>query len=342
MAIGMLYGTTLLPQAFEFWSKYLKLLIIPIIIGLAPDEKLKRMALNAALSALVLSVLLSYARFFGLIQPYSDPNQAYIGFQNRITFGLYTSIASYIFAYRALNSSIKNWKIIYTIFFLLTAINTLAINNGRTGYVIFFALTALFLYRNVRAKWRLAALGIAIPSIAVILLASPVARDRIERSITNTETILHNTPAEQSSIVIRWQFLKNSIDIIQNAPLFGHGTGSFESQYAKRIAGTAQVGSSNPHNDYLLILSQLGLFGLIFEVALIAVIYKRARSAIAEFQEWAYASLLAFILFSGLNSTLLDAGEGRFFLILFAIIFSSPENEAKKHSATPNTLPKHE
>jgi O-antigen ligase len=140
---------------------------------------------------------------------------------------------------------------------------------------------------------------------------------------------------EQSSIVIRWQFLKNSIDIIRSAPFFGHGTGSFENQYEKRIIGTDQVGSSNPHNDYLLILSQLGLFGLFFEIFFIASIYRKSRLMNNESQEWAYALLVAFILYSGLNSTLLDAGEGRFFVVLLAIVLQHSAGYVIKNGRPP-------
>ena len=342
LAIGMLYGATPLSQAFEFWTKYLKLLAIPIIIGLAPDERLKRLALNAALAALILSVLVSYARYIGMIPPYVDPNQAYIGFQNRITFGLYTSIASYIFAYRAIKHSSKNWKIVYLILFLSTSFNTLAVNNGRTGYVIFFALTAMFLYRNIQPRWRLPSAGVTLIAIAALLLTSPISRERIERSISNAETIQKNAPVEQSSIVIRWQFLKNSVDIVRSAPFFGHGTGSFESQYEKRIVGTTQVGSSNPHNDYLLILSQLGIFGLFFEIFFISSIYIKSRLMNNESQEWAYALLVSFILYSGLNSTLLDAGEGRFFVVLLAIVLQYSAGNAIINDAHQKTHSEHD
>jgi O-antigen ligase len=328
LAIGMLYGSTPLSQAFEFWTKYLKLLVVPIIIALAPNEKLKRLAINLALGAVTLSVLVSYIRYLGFLPPYSDPNQAYIGFQNRITFGLYTSVASYVFAYRAIKLKEPRWRIFYSILFFIFAYNTLAINNGRTGYVIFFALTALFIFRNIPARLKLASLGIALIAIAATLLTSPVSRDRLERSVSNVETLQTNKPVADSSIVIRWQFFKNSLSIIQDAPLIGHGTGSFENQYEKRISGSAQVGSSNPHNDYLLIASQLGFIGLTLEFLLIASIAFSIGAIKNEDKEVIYALIISFILYSGLNSTLLDAGEGRYFLILFSIIISSSKGVA--------------
>ena len=332
LAVGMLYGKTNLHQAFEFWGKYLKLLALPLIIGLAPSQKWRNFALNSALAAISLSVLVSYMRYLGVIHPFIDPNQAYIGFQNRITFGLYTSIASYIFAYRAIKSKSANFRIYYIILFIFMAYNTLAINNGRTGYVILFSLTALFLFRHTKKSWRLPSLAAAIFVITVILLASPISRDRLERTITNAQTLQGKSPTEESSIVIRWQFLKNSLAIIESAPIVGHGTGSFESQYAYQIVGTNQVGSSNPHNDYLLIVAQLGIVGLLAEFFLIFALHRAAQDLAPDKKEWAYALLLAFVLYSALNSTLLNAGEGRFFLILFGIILLPAANQPHAES----------
>jgi len=325
LAFGMLYGNTPISQAFEFWTKYLKLLAVPLIIGLAPNEKTRRLAINAALVGVMASVMVSYGRFIGLIDPFTDPNQANIGFQNRITLGLYTSFASYIFAYRALKSRKKNFKLAYAILFILASFNTLAINNGRTGYIIFLALTILFLYRNVQLKWRLTSIGLAAFTIIATLAVSPTSRDRLERTLSNADALNTKEANNQSSTVIRWQFLINSLNIIQTAPLLGHGTGSFQSEYAKRIIDSNQVGSSNPHNDYLLIAAQLGLFGLIFEFAFIGIIYNESRKMHGDAKELAYALLTAFILYSALNSTLLNAGEGRFFLILFAIALSNTQ-----------------
>lgn len=326
LGIGVFYSNTGVGPASEFWTKYLKLLVVPLIIGIAPNHRTKCIAINAALTAVTISVMVSYGRYFGLLHPFSDPNQAYIGFQNRITFGLYTSIASYVFAHRALRQKQRFWKIGYTTLFLITALNTLAINNGRTGYAIFFALTVLFLYRNIRPGQRLISAMFAILAIIAILFVSPLSRERLERSISNAETLGQSSQDNQSSTVIRWQFLINSLNIIRSAPLLGHGTGSFEAEYAKQIAGTHQIGSSNPHNDYLLILAQLGIFGLFFEFGLIAAIYENTKKVRGDTQDLAYALLVAFILYSALNSTLLNAGEGRFFLILLALTLSAAPN----------------
>jgi O-antigen ligase len=91
-----------------------------------------------------------------------------------------------------------------------------------------------------------------------------------------------------------------------------------------------------------LILSQLGIFGLFFEIFFIASIYIKSRLMNNESQEWAYALLVAFILYSGLNSTLLDAGEGRFFVVLLAIVLQYSAGHAIKNGAHQKNRSEHD
>jgi len=61
-----------------------------------------------------------------------------------------------------------------------------------------------------------------------------------------------------------------------------------------------------------------------------------------ESQEWAYALLVSFILYSGLNSTLLDAGEGRFFVVLLAIALQYSGGNAIINDAHQKTHSEHD
>lgn len=322
LAVGMTYGAAPLDQAFAFWTKYLKLLALPILIGLAPTPKWRRHALNAALIGVAVSVVVSYLRYAHLIAPFPDPNQAFSGFQNRITFGLYTSVAAYIFASRMALATRRWQKYAYAAAFLLASFDTLAVNSGRTGYVLYLALAVVFFMRHVRRRWWPLSLMVVLAGFSAMLLLSPVSRERLERTVRNAETLRSNDPTRLSSTVLRWQFFRNSLSIVGASPIVGHGTGSFEQQYAQQVAGTNDIETSNPHNDYLLLLTQVGLVGAIFEVLFLVALYRAAKNLSGEVLEWFWALFVTFLIMSALNSTLLDAGEGRFFLILLGIILA--------------------
>ena len=70
----------------------------------------------------------------------------------------------------------------------------------------------------------------------------------------------------------------NSIDIVKENPIFGVGTGDFPSEYQKmNIANNSTTelnNASQPHNMYLLISVQLGLFGL---MSIMSIFYYQIR-----------------------------------------------------------------
>jgi O-antigen ligase len=105
--------------------------------------------------------------------------------------------------------------------------------------------------------------------------------------------------------------------------LFGTGTGSFAMSYAEQVKGTGSVASKNPHNDFMLITVQTGVFGL---AALLWLLW----------QQWRLAPLLPTPLERGLaqglvvmmgitcmlNSALLDHTEGLLYAWLTALLYA--------------------
>lgn len=197
------------------------------------------------------------------------------------------------------------------------------INNGRTGYVILFALVILFFFQKFGLK------GIAIGVIATSFLGStafflsPTSHERIIRTVQNFEKYKTGEGATETSTGLRLQFYHHSIEIISKNPIFGTGTGSFPEEYAKSIAGTSDVRTSNPHNEYFLTTVQLGLVGLAMLLIFGFSLWKSATLMTGENK----AALQGIVFTIGIgclfNSQLLDAGEGRFFVILSGIILGS-------------------
>jgi O-antigen ligase len=59
---------------------------------------------------------------------------------------------------------------------------------------------------------------------------------------------------------------ENTLLLVREAPVLGHGLGSFESQYARVVERTGPgwraTPSSDPHNQYLAFLAETGVVGL--------------------------------------------------------------------------------
>ena len=81
-----------------------------------------------------------------------------------------------------------------------------------------------------------------------------------------------------SSIGYRMTFATYSLEIIQNNPLIGVGTGDFPQEYKKiNMVKTPHMNNAtNPHNMYLLVTTQLGFVGLI---SLLSIFYFQFKAA---------------------------------------------------------------
>jgi len=68
---------------------------------------------------------------------------------------------------------------------------------------------------------------------------------------------------------IRYLFLNEGIKLIAEKPIFGYGTGSFSSVFAKNTNSNYNfIKHKTPHNNFLYILFEIGLFGLLIFLAI--------------------------------------------------------------------------
>jgi O-antigen ligase len=330
--LGAAYSSAPSAQVSNFLGKYAKLLIIPILVASLDSEKWRRRAIGAFLVAAIIATAVSYARFFGLLPLFPDTNQPYAAFQNRITFGTYLAFATYLFTWRSIHDRSQRWM--WATLALVSGVCVLMVNNARTGYVIVFALVILLFFRKYRFKG--VALGMLTVAVigTVAMTASPIGRERVMRTIQHFETYEAGKGAKETSTGLRLEFYKYSFKAILKHPWLGSGTGSFPSEYAKAIAGSTDVRTSNPHNEYLLTLVQLGLLGLAVLLLLGQSIWTAAQSL----HDPNKASLEALLVTIGVgclfNSQLLDAGEGRFFVVFAGLLLSGVADSKLK--STPD------
>jgi O-antigen ligase len=65
--------------------------------------------------------------------------------------------------------------------------------------------------------------------------------------------------------------LEKVSEIMREAPLFGHGTGSIRDQFRRSVVGQSGVAaevSANPHNQTLAVGIQIGLVGIVVLLAM--------------------------------------------------------------------------
>ena len=151
---------------------------------------------------------------------------------------------------------------------------------------------------------------------------------------------------EMTSSGIRYVMYQSATHIFLKSPIWGHGTGSLREEYrtlSKEDYALNIEGMDNPHNQYLLILVELGLIGLIGFMYLFysqwTTLKRKSLGEEAYIQDLLEGLILTILIGSLFNSLLLDAGEGKFYCVmagLFLSAFYSQKNKKRFYNQSTN------
>ena len=213
----------------------------------------------------------------------------------------------------------KFYNITILLISLLSALNVL-ITSGRAGHIVFLALTILLIFQIIKKP--IVSLLISITSISLILLFSSIFEFNFSYKLNKTiENLSMNESS--SSLARRYYMAENSMEIFQNNFLFGVGSGDFYSEYekikSKKNYPFELASTKNPHNMYLLVAAELGIFGLIFLFYFFYVLFKSALLQKNIFyKDSAIALGLSFCILNLSDSYFL----GHFSTFIFALLIS--------------------
>ena len=333
--VGIIYSSADLQYAQNFFFKYNKLLLIPIVATTLTNEKFRHYAINAFLISTIIVLIISYLKLLG-IYPHQDVGQGYIVFKNRISGSIIMSFGMYWMLLRAIYTK-SSHRITWIVLSILAAGNVLFLVNGRTGMVILPLLALLFFYEvyGTRVLKYLLAIG-----IAVFLIAYNNPSLHQSRLFTIKDEISNSAArGEVTSAGQRVEFYKNTFKLISQHPIFGGGTGSMESEYSKisEAQRSLQKRVPNPHNQYLLTTQELGILGLIALLAFWFIPWRMSYQLKSLEQAKALRGLIITITIGSLfNSLLLDASEGKFYCLMAGILLSAfSPNQATKYQTKP-------
>jgi O-antigen ligase len=115
-----------------------------------------------------------------------------------------------------------------------------------------------------RGRARMVATAGVLAALVVVTVASPLVLERFERGIGELRSARQSS--ELTSMGVRVVIWQNTRELIAEAPLLGHGTGSFALEYprvaARNGSGWQATPSEDPHNQYLYFLAETGVLGL--------------------------------------------------------------------------------
>jgi O-antigen ligase len=165
--------------------------------------------------------------------------------------------------------------------------------SGRSGYIaMFIVLTSMSLIyiKNLKKiiAWKFGLGLIVVATITVALLSvSKTSSDRINLAITEFKQSEQNTTKNiYTSVGQRLIFWKNTIDMLPQYFVFGVGTGGFQAAYTKQVldkTGLDALITQDPHNQYLKILIEQGVIGLLLYLSMIVRVLIQSNKDASKF-----------------------------------------------------------
>jgi O-antigen ligase len=323
-AVGLLYGERAPGDGLDAFSKYAHLAATVVLITLFGETQWRRRAVLALTIGLAALLLISYCIRLGVIPPNTvikgTPDNPIV-WKEWITHGVLMALGAFLFAQLAQRATTARARWLWFALTLLAVGNVLFLTQGRVGYLVLGVLT---LYAGY--LWR-RSFGIAVgvcgfAALVGIAIVTPSALH--QRSELALQEFAQSQPgvAAHTSIGMRMEFYRNTLALIEARPILGNGTGGFRQAYAEKVAGTGMIATNNPHNDYLLMMAQLGLPGLVALLLMLATPWRQARGLATAFDTHMARALVIALAIGGLvYSPLIDHTEQLLFIWGIGILF---------------------
>ena len=265
--IGLLW-TDDLGWGLHILKKQWKLLLFPLFLSLVKKDHIKYY-MASFIAAIFIKACKSYLVWLNIITLPPASIFTTLG-TTHVMYNPMLALACYIILQNLLFGTNKPVARYLQIALLLFLSCNMFITVGRTGQVAFFVFlaVALFQYFYARSKTMLVAGLLLLPLlITATYQFSSTFKDRVDLAINEIDNY---ESFEITSVGCRLWFYKNTFLLIKENWLIGTGTGDFPGEYAKinKIHSPTMPDTDNPHNQYLLVISQFGIGGFITLVAI--------------------------------------------------------------------------
>jgi O-antigen ligase len=275
LAAAAFYGFTLLSALWSSGSPrdiagqlglYSLLLLVPVIAAGCPPDFARQVLRYFALASAVVGTAIALDRHGllpgGLVWHSTVESEG----NQRIVTSLVLALGAAMAMVEALRSSGSvrqrwTWVAVATL-----SVLGLALQDRRTGMVALPVLLAVLGLAHQRRRH----LGRALALLALVAGLSiaawqwaPGVRGRIDEGLREMLTY-QSTDTAATSWGMRLRLAEHTLDMARAAPIAGNGVGSWLVEWRRRVQPGLLISiHTTPHDEYLLVLSQLGAIGIV-------------------------------------------------------------------------------
>ena len=311
------------------------LLVLPIFLTITKLNNSKYY-ISAFLLAISISESLSYLIWLDIIEPFGNATVTKSGLKNptplmsHISYNPFLAFAFYLVVNKLISGEkiFLTERVLYT-FFAFTMSFNMFITGGRAGQIMFFAAVAILSFQYFKTSQIKAIIISLLLTIFITISAysfSDIFKSRIDATVYSVTNYEEN---KNTSIGYRLTFLINSFELVKRNPIIGVGTGDFPDEYEKfnSINSPDIPTTVQPHNMYMLILTQLGVVGL---ASLFWIFFTQFKTALTSsnsvVKTTGVAMPIFFLIIMWSDSYLLGHFTSNLFILFSSFIYSNRLN----------------
>ncbi|MBU3990564.1 MAG: O-antigen ligase family protein, partial [Gammaproteobacteria bacterium] len=222
LVAGSFHGEGAGSDAASVLGKYADIWFIVLLLPLFTESRYRRYGLAFFMTAMALTLVLSYLIWFGAFEGTRYFTERTMGnpvvFKLHITHGIFMAFAAYLFALKA-RSEIGQMRVLLAALALLAAFNVLFMVQGRTGYLVLGVLGIYYLHSLMgrRALWFGVAAATALSMVGYTV--SPTLQGRVDIALHEAQVWQPGQGSnETSSIGTRMDYYTNTLKIIVQHP----------------------------------------------------------------------------------------------------------------------------
>ena len=260
--IGLLYGESHGDAQYVLKRALLLLFFVPVIASNF-SEDIYRKSVKFFLAANLFSALAAIAINFSVIDSFfSTPSiSAFLKYNYHNILLSFSSLLAFILFVRSKSRYAYTYLILILIYTM--SIFTEAGRAGQLTFNLFFFLFSIY-YIKKNFKYSLSIISFLFIVNYLSYSNSPIFKYRVDNlsHIVQNDGKKKNVKAKEKDI--RYLFTKSGLELALKKPIFGYGTGSFSEVFKEYTNTTYDLNKhKTPHNNYLYVLLELGLIGLI-------------------------------------------------------------------------------
>ena len=308
------------------FRKYAKVLLIPITMSLLVEPVWRRRSMNAFVGAMLFILACVYIGIW-LPLPWAVTQQTGWGITRTvvgdyITQGILMSFFVVLALDRGIAASRKAWRAVWWAVAALAVLSVTHLSQGRTGYLLLGIGVGSYVLFSLRGRTRWISLAVMVVLVAVTTLTSQAIRDRVELGLSEAQ---RSDTMEITSIGGRVNFWRITLQMVEQRPLTGWGTGSYHREFCAQVPERPDwcaFGNWHPHNQYLFFWMENGLPGVLFYAALVLAPLWAARRAPPGLRGLLVSFSAIFVFDSMINAAMWSARENHFFSYMAALLLA--------------------